>query len=254
MTIKDLARRNERVRHAAVRARDVYERLRDRRLGDEARWNRRSQDELRFWRNALLRGEYNYLLDPDAPVSAPCLLKAIEGVQQTEVSILDVGAGPLTVVGHQCPGKVLRITASDPLAEGYNAILDEAGMTPPVRSVKVAGEELLEHFGPGSFDIAFAFNALDHSNDPWEILQQMLEVARTRVALMHFQNEGEYNLYHGLHRWNVEVRDGELWFWDRNRVRALNVSTAVESLGWHSSQWLEQGSPGHPQVHVVLSR
>ena len=72
----------------------------------------------------------------------------------------------MTSLGFRYPGKTLTIVPVDPLADEYDRLLSDAGLNPPIRTVRVAGEELLEHFGSRRFDLAYASNSLDHSADP----------------------------------------------------------------------------------------
>ena len=119
------------------------------------------------------------------------------------------GAGPLTALGFRYPGKTLTIVPVDPLADEYDRLLRDAGLDPPIRTIRVAGEALLEHFGSRRFDIAYASNALDHSADPFTIISNMVAVVRPGgiVLLRHKRNEGESARYGGLHQWNFDVVD-----------------------------------------------
>jgi hypothetical protein len=56
----------------------------------------------------------------------------------------------------------------------------DAGLDPPIRTIEVAGKELLEHFGSRTFDIAYASNSLDHSADPFTIISNMSGRAHRR--------------------------------------------------------------------------
>jgi hypothetical protein len=80
----------------------------------------------------------------------PVVRAELERSPADEISILDVGAGPLTWLGYRYSGKKLTIVPVDPLAAEYDRLLHEAGLEPPVRTIPVAGEELLEHFDPGA--------------------------------------------------------------------------------------------------------
>ena len=60
----------------------------------------------------------------------------------------------------------IQIEAIDPLlAEAYDQIMQQHGLNPPVRTRKGNGEEVVELFGKGVFDLTFARNSLDHSYD-----------------------------------------------------------------------------------------
>jgi SAM-dependent methyltransferase len=151
-----------------------------------------------------------------AEIRDPLLRTAIERLSQRQISILDVGAGPVTKVGYVHPQKDVTIVPVDPLADDYDRLLRAAGLEPPVRTIRVAGSRLLEYFGPGRFDIAYATNSLDHSDDPMAIIENMVGVVRNggSVLLRHARNEGEDKRYEGLHQWNFDVVEQELVVWN----------------------------------------
>ncbi len=157
-----------------------------------------------------------------------------------EISILDVRAGPVTKLGFRYPGKMLTIVAVDPLADEYEHLLRNAGLDPPIRTIRVAGEALLEHFGSHRFDIAYATNSLDHSADPFTIISNMVAVVRTGgiVLLRHKRNEGESARYGGLHQWNFAVVDDSLLVW--NNAVEVNVGAALEGRAL-TTAWIEEG-------------
>jgi SAM-dependent methyltransferase len=188
-------------------------------------------DEVKFWRDWFANSglewpdEYARRTDFTAEVEDPVLRGMLAELSQERVEILDVGAGPTTTVGYRFPGKDLAITAVDPLADEYNRVLTEAGIDPPVQAERVNGEDLVERFGPGTFDIAFSRNALDHAIDPVPIIENMLEVLRPSgcAVLRHVPNEAVTEDYHQLHQWNVDERAGHCIVWRNPRhERDLN--------------------------------
>ncbi len=187
------------------------------RRGPERVWNDELPSELEFWARELPHRvatwpDYIRRADPRAPVRDPLMKVLIAGVPRETVSIIDVGAGPLTSLGKTYPGKALKITATDPLGREYARLMEEAGIEPPVRPIACRGEDLLERFAPSSFDIAFARNALDHSVDPRRVIANMVRLVRGDgfVLLKHRRNEGQAHAYRGLHQWNFDIEDGQL--------------------------------------------
>jgi hypothetical protein len=75
---------------------------------------------------------------------------------KASVTILDVGAGPLTFLGKKHSRQELLIEAVDPLADFYDQILTEFEIEPIVRTKKCAAEELSRRFEPDTFDLVFA--------------------------------------------------------------------------------------------------
>lgn len=123
------------------------------------------------------------------------------------VSILDVGAGPLTQVGFKHPGKIIDVTPIDPLADAYLGILTRAGVVAPVPTRYGLGENLLVDFTENTFDIAYSRNALDHAMDPLAVLWLMLRVTKRggTVLIYTTTDAGIWNRYNGFHRWNFRL-------------------------------------------------
>jgi len=91
-------------------------------------------------------------------------------------------------------------------------ILDEFDFEPPLRTIAVRGEYLLNRFERGSFDIAFARNSIDHAADPVEVIRTVLALAKPGrfVVLWDQPAEGERWRYHGLRQWDFVYEDGGL--------------------------------------------
>jgi SAM-dependent methyltransferase len=223
------------------------------RFGRRLLWRARLKSEVDFWAGWLTgapgteqwAGDREQRLDPGTEIRDPLVRAELERNPADEISILDVGAGPLTWLGYRFRGKTLTIVPVDPLADEYDRLLRHAGLEPPVRTIRVAGEALLEHFGPARFDIAYATNALDHSADPLTIISNMVAVARTGgvVILRHKRNEGESARYGGLHQWNFDAVDGRLLLW--NDAVEVDVGAALEGRA-ATTAWTEQ--------HEVIAR
>jgi SAM-dependent methyltransferase len=199
-------------------------------------WRTRKSSEVDFWEGWLAgapgteqwASDRKARLDPETQIRDPIVREELDRNPAAEISILDVGAGPVTWLGFRYPGKMLTIVPVDPLADEYDRLLREAGLEPPVRTIRVAGEKLIEHFGSRRFDIAYATNALDHSADPFTIISNMVAVVRPggAVLLRHKRNEGESARYGGLHQWNFDVIDESLVLW--NNATEVNVRSALE--------------------------
>lgn len=204
-----------------------------------------------FWERYLRtqgdrwRDEYRERLDPHAPLSA-YHRQFVDHLPGDEVHILDVGAGPLTLLGKTHPTKRLSITAVDVLAPEYDRMLARFGIVPPVRTVYGAGERLTELFAPNSFDFVNAQNCVDHMEDPLAAIGEMLAVVRPGcwVALNHAENEAENEAYRGLHQWNFTLRGGD--FVIRGRAGETNVTRLLaERAEVHSSR-----AGGWVQIHL----
>jgi SAM-dependent methyltransferase len=217
-------------------------------FGRRLLWRTRRSSEVDFWATWLAgapgteqwASDRKSRLNPETEIRDPLVRAELERNPAQEISILDVGAGPVTWLGFCYPGKALTIVAVDPLADEYDRLIRDAGLDPPVRTVRVAGEALLEHFGPRRFDIAYASNSLDHSADPLTIISNMVDVVRVGgvVILRHKRNEGESARYGGLHQWNFDVVENRLLVWD-NAVQ-VDVGSNLEGRAL-TTAWISEG-------------
>jgi SAM-dependent methyltransferase len=216
-------------------------RLRNRRLSVKGRWERAIGWEVTYWDEWLGSDDARRMLDPEMPVDTPLLAEAFDKIAAEEILIVDVGAGPITPVGKTFPGKRLKVVATDALAAEYDEILARAAVEPPVRTVYAEAERLSSFVAPGSADVVFCQNALDHCFDPAEAVSQMVEVARPGgiVALTHFENEGESQRYLGLHQWNIAERQGNFVIWNQDETR--NVSAELSDRATVDVRRLRRG-------------
>jgi SAM-dependent methyltransferase len=229
-------------------------------LGRRLWWRTRVRGEVEFWADWLVGApgteqwteDRDSRLAPGTEIRDPLVRAELDRNPADEISILDVGAGPLTSLGFRHPGKKLTIVPVDPLAEEYERLLRTAGLDPPIRTIHVAGEELLEYFGPDVFDIAYATNSLDHSADPLAIIFNMVAVVRPGgiVLLRHKRNEGESARYGGLHQWNFDAVDDGLRLWNN----AVEVDVGGALAGRASTRaWIAQdGLVPHDEVVARL--
>jgi SAM-dependent methyltransferase len=216
------------------------------------------EHELEFWERWLSTGGYLWKddferrLDPDAPLEERLVVERLSELPEGPVSILDVGAGPLTFLGKRHPGRSLRITPVDALADHYDRLLAEHGIEPPVRTLPCAGEELLARFAPDSFDIAYARNSLDHSYDPLRIIRNMVSVVKPGgfVVLRHVRAEGEHQSYSGFHQWNFDVENGSLVLW--NKATRHDVTKTLAGLA--RSDVFRDDEDGDDWVVCVLQK
>src|SRR5215218_6903055 len=129
---------------------------------DSQSWQAHLPDELRFWdryfstRGANWPQEFAERINPASTLTEMEIVRRIPRGRADPVRILDVGAGPLTILGKTLPGVRLEITAVDPLAHDYNAMLDHYGIVPPLRTIWCEGEQLAEQFRHDRYDFAYA--------------------------------------------------------------------------------------------------
>lgn len=204
-------------------------------------WASGIAEELAFWDAWLACGgqpwpeDYQFRRQPDAPLQ-PRITAALGSNPGVPLQVLDVGAGPLTALGKQWDGQVLQITAIDPLAEAYDRLLESHGVTPLVRTQTGFAERLVEQFGAAQFDLVYARNCIDHSDDPCQAIQQMVAVAKPGglVYMYHGINEAESQHFQGFHQWNLFCRAGDLYV--GNLQQEINLNQLLAPVADVTSQ------------------
>ena len=159
-------------------------------------WTKALSDESAFWqawfetKGGQWPDDYAKRVDPELPLQ-PELRELLEAPEGSTVRVLDVGAGPLTMLGKVWPGRIVDLVAVDPLARQYDEIMEKVGVTPLVRTQAADGEKLSDVFPAASFDLVHARNCLDHSYDPVLCLKQMFALVKPggHVVTTHFNNE-----------------------------------------------------------------
>jgi SAM-dependent methyltransferase len=188
-------------------------------------WQRELRSEVRFWKEYLdgkglqFSEDYATRLNPETPLQLD--LAELLGLSDGPVRVLDVGAGPLTVLGKNYQGRKLDITAVDALADAYDEELRKLSVVPPVRTTACETEKLTNRFGTGVFDLVYAQNTLDHTYDPARCVREMVAVGKPGavIAARHKNDEARVEAYEGLHQWNLTVEDGRWLLWNRsNRI------------------------------------
>ena len=171
--------------------------------------------EISYWnqaiesRGGIYKGDvgielFKKNLDHDLEIQA--IIKNLLPSQST-IRILDVGSGPLTQIGKKYNNKNIVIYAIDPLADEYNAILKYHNITPIVKTRKCAAENISSIFHQNYFDFVYARNSIDHSENPYQAILEMIQVIKKNgyVLLQHRINEGLSRNYNGLHQWNFSL-------------------------------------------------
>ena len=199
----------------------------------KATWSSALEEELAFWEYwlttdepGIARQRRDRLRALERPL-VPGLAPSAPGPGE-QIRVLDVGAGPLTVLGARSDGRSAAIVAVDPLAEHYGRLLERLAIEPPIPTVRGEGETLAEQFGDSAFHGVYCANALDHCYAPMRVLRQMLRVVRPggRIGIQCYHNVGELEEYHGLHQWNLTVRDRRALIW--SRAGEIDVAAGLE--------------------------
>jgi len=185
-----------------------------------------AREEIGFWERELaLEGKHPEVvqrrLDPETRIEEfpPVLLhQVIPFVQQTfelegPARCVEIGSGPLSTLAHGVEAGLLDLTAVDVLAEAYGELLERTGNGDfPVRPVAGAAETLLDVVPEDECHIAFARNALDHTDD---IARSFDSLVRTllpggALVLEHHLREGTRQQWSDSHHWDLDVDGGAL--------------------------------------------
>lgn len=175
--------------------------------------------ELFFWDRWLARRSSDPSLRDRLKANRPVAKRfwpAVDAAPNDPVRILEVGSGPIPAMGTSHPTRRIEVVATDFLAKQYERLLKRYGMTPPVRAVYADMEQLSQHFGSNAFDLVYASNCVDHTEDALRAILEMVAVLRPggRVIMDHMVDEGAQQDYAGLHRWNMNASDGRLLLWN----------------------------------------
>ena len=234
------------------------------------KWNAGKSDELDFWEQLLPKDGnfkradlvsnsaiYKKRLDVGNKVIIPELSPLLERIQKQVVQTLEVGPGPIPRLGIIRTDKRLIINTLDPLMEKYlNMMLDQdvdiVSMFPEGRFITGVAEEATRHFLPGSMDLIYCSNALDHCFDPIQAAQSLLEVCAPGgfMYISGLADEGKAQNYQGFHQWNLRVfgedvsvsRPGCQSFTIRGSLRGVfKLKCYAQDRGarqsWHMEFW-----------------
>ena len=133
-------------------------------------WEKNIDSEIRFWNDWLLsrglewKDDYDYRMNPLSEVNG--FFKSVLETKNVnkDYSILDVGAGPITILGKYYNGIKLNITAVDALAVHYDK-LNWLDNRPEIITQYCETEELDNIFANDMFDMVYAKNTIDHHYD-----------------------------------------------------------------------------------------
>lgn len=215
-------------------------------------WSDSVDHEVSYWDRTIKKDVGAFQWRYRRPKPANDLLPGlVELVGDDKVSILDVGCGPAPVViGNY--GKPVDITACDPLADRYNELLEQNGVNPSVQLTKCEGEALVDMFGEDGFDVVHIQNALDHSYQPVEVVQNMLRCAAPGgvVVIKTLIETGKFEHYHGLHQWDILPGASDFYIRHRDgattamrsvlgdQVALLLSGVHVSGVGANAQEWL----------------
>ncbi len=208
------------------------------------RWNKGKNNTLHFYRKKLpwkakaFNSGLMYLPDYFGPMIG----------DKKQVIIAEVGAGMFCTIGSRWKTAKVKVYPSDALADEFNQILKDSGVTPLIPVVKEDMENL--SYQDNFFDIVNCCNALDHTPDPLKAIKEMYRVTKPGgwIYLRHFVNVGEIERYSGLHMWNIDTdKDGNFVIWNREqRSKVDDIVPGFKCTILHD--------PDHSQIICILHK
>lgn len=170
------------------------------------------ENEVLFWKGWLLGSGKKY--EGSKPLSGRLAFMIGD---KKEVVIANLGSGPLNLIGDTLPGVKVKVAASDYLADEYSKLLQELDLHPMVPVEKQDMTALT--YNDKSFDIIYCTNALDHCQDPYSALTEMVRICKPGgyIYLQHIAHEGQRHHYRSLHRWNLDMtEDDDCIIWNND--------------------------------------
>lgn len=206
---------------------------------NRSEWLQRTESEKLFWQNWFEKKGWHWPTDFEFRFNKNTEIQPeIAAFLKTgNECILDVGCGPITMLGRNFNGQPLNITCTDILADDYNEMFEKAGVEIDNKPIKVAAEELSAYFTGKKFDIVHAQNCIDHCFDPYKAIREMLKVLKKSgvIYMRHEVCEAINENYTGLHQWNFEIRKGRFAIWNNDvkkyvddEIKGISIESIVE--------------------------
>ena len=222
-------------------------------------WTKGLKTELDYWGWALRQPDKGEMQRRDIPnrVFDPFVAGLAPTTPDGPFRVLDVGCGPLSPLGMKAEGLTVELTAIDPLADEYAALLDRNGVQRdlPMFPKKGRAEDIVAMFGKGRFDVVVAFNSLDHMENPTGALRQMALATKPggAVYVWCYRNEGDFEKYIGLHQWNLDLQDDVPVL--RGKTGAgIPIGDIVKDLFCTVERTWKGNSSGKDTVHFILRK
>jgi ubiquinone/menaquinone biosynthesis C-methylase UbiE len=154
-----------------------------------------------------------------------------------EVTIAELGAGPVCTIGNVWPGTNVNLYASDLLWDYYQKMWERRKLSPVVPIERQDMESLT--YPDEMFDIVHCVNALDHCLNPMQALKEMQRVCKKDgwIYLRHKIRQKERNPG-GMHYWNIDVMKGALTIWNDEDKFILDNFNNSQHGGWVISERL----------------
>ena len=182
-------------------------------------------DELSFWADFVKTDRFlnGWVADIKTPELNDFVAVFIS--MQNPGKVLDVGSGVVSILNGLLPSD--KIVAIDPLGDRYKTIFDyeKYQIQPPI---PVRGEEVAYK---EEFDIVHMSNALDHTQDPYLVYDNLYRSVKPGgfLILQGFENEGQAQKYQGMHQWDIFADGRTLWIGKEKEKAVLARSNYMQT-------------------------
>lgn len=136
------------------------------------------------------------------------------GPDMGAIDAVDVGCGPISGLRWGALHERMNITGIDPLLDVYAVLrryhgFDGMASIASLYEFAIGAEELCPTLGPGSADLVYCRNALDHVRSPSRVIGHIATILRRRgVAALEFATrEGSRQDWQQLHQFDLELDD-----------------------------------------------
>lgn len=195
-------------------------------------WMNNIDSEVEYWTKFVANkdgaGHEQFEIRRNNKLFNHCKLKDI--VKKNSI-VLDIGCGLVSKYGNILPdGNKVNLLPVDALSHFYNKINSyiKDGKKEDYKCSFGMFEFIANAFDENYADAIIINNALDHGIDPFRSLVECLHVLKVNgvLCMVHRRAEALYELWTGLHRWNMDCINGDLILW--NKENAINVSTELK--------------------------
>jgi SAM-dependent methyltransferase len=151
------------------------------------------------------------------------LLGNKRGPRDKPLKVMDIGCGPVSVLRWGAIHGEISITGLDPLIDLYAVVLARHGLDalPKIRCDREAhgfAEDMEELVPDGDFDVIYTQNALDHTQKPALVIQNMSKKLRPKghIAIQVATREGTRQKWDQLHKTDIYLEKNVLMFNHQN--------------------------------------
>lgn len=174
--------------------------------------------ELKFWKEFVKTPRFlnGWVKNVKTPELHEPVVNYVKG------KVLDLGSGVVSILN----GTVKDLTPCDPLGELYECVFDYKKYNLPA-PLPIAGEDI--DFN-NEFDVVHISNALDHSQDPKKVFENMLRATKDLIIIQGFEKEALFENWQGFHQWNMTLEGQTLKISGKEKVNLNSDDYKLEVI------------------------